>query len=321
MLQCCVPQRQTKPLNFNKLKTYSVSSRPSKVRIEELAKPLAPGASFQEFIGSLPHILAAQELRVLIDAIVAAHRRKRPVIAMLGAHVIKCGLTPLLNDLIRRNVITAIAMNGAGIIHDFELAYVGKTSEDVASALEDGSFGMARETAQYLNGAAKEGARKGWGLGESVGRMIARSEWPYRDLSLLATCYDNKRPATIHVAIGTDIIHQHPSCDGAALGKTSLTDFRKLTQAVAGLEGGVVLNLGSTVILPEVFLKAVSVSRNLGAKVKNFTAANLDMIRHYRPTTNVLMRPLSLGGRAIQITGHHEILLPLIHAAVIEELG
>ncbi|MBI4313387.1 MAG: hypothetical protein HY594_01080 [Candidatus Omnitrophica bacterium] len=320
MLEYRVPQRQTKPLNFNQLKTYSVKSRPSKVRIEELAKPLAPGASFQEFLDSLPQILAAQELRVLIDAIVAAHKQKRPIIAMLGAHVVKCGLTPLLNDLIRRKVITAIAMNGAGIIHDFELAFIGQTSEDVGTGLEDGSFGMARETAEYLNGAAKEGARRGRGLGESVGRMIAQSKWPYRNLSLLATAYKNDCAATIHVAIGTDIIHQHPACDGAALGKTSLIDFRKFTQAVANLEGGVALNLGSAVILPEVFLKAVSVARNLGAPVKNFTAANLDMLRHYRPITNVLTRPLSLGGRAIQITGHHELLVPLIHAGVIEKL-
>ena len=307
-------------LQLSRLKTYSVKARPSKVRADELAQPLPKGATIAEFLDALPKILAAQEFRELADAILAAHRKRRPVIAMLGAHVIKCGLTPLLNDLIRRRVITAIAMNGAGIIHDFELAFVGKTSEDVASAIEDGSFGMARETAEYLNRAAKDGARRGRGLGESVGRMIADSDWPYQELSLLATAVQHDCPATIHVAIGTDIIHQHPSCDGAALGKTSLTDFRRLTQVVAALEGGVVLNLGSAVLLPEVFLKAVSVARNLGHRVRNFTAANLDMLRHYRPITNVLTRPLSLGGRGIQITGHHELLIPLLHAALIEGL-
>jgi len=312
--------RRPATLPIGKLKTYSVKTRPSKVRAEELAQPLPRGATIAEFLSALPRILAAREFHDLVEAILQAHRRRRPVIAMLGAHVVKCGLTPLLNDLIRRRVITAIAMNGAGIIHDFELAFVGKTSEDVASALEDGSFGMARETAVYLNGAAKAAARRGAGLGETVGRMIAGSDWPYRHLSLLATCVTHRCPATIHVAIGTDVIHQHPSCDGAALGKASLTDFRRLTQVVAGLEGGVVLNLGSAVILPEVFLKAVSVARNLGHRVRRFTAANLDMLRHYRPTTNVVTRPLSLGGRGIQLIGHHELMVPLLHAALIEEL-
>ncbi len=312
--------RRLPTLQLAKLKTYSVKARPSKVRAEELAHPLPRGATIAQFLNALPQILAAQEFRVLTDAILQAHRRQRPVIAMLGAHVIKCGLTPLLNDLIRRGVITAIAMNGAGIIHDFELAFVGKTSEDVGSALEDGSFGMARETADYLNGAAKRAARRGRGLGESVGRMIADSRWPYKDLSLLATAVEQGCPATIHVAIGTDIIHMPPTCDGAALGKASLADFRRLTQVVAGLEGGVVLNLGSAVLLPEVFLKAVSVARNLGHRVRNFTAANLDMIRHYRPITNVVTRPLSLGGRGIQIIGHHELMVPLLHAAIIEAL-
>ncbi len=310
-----------RPLNIRKLKTYSLKARPSKVQADKLASPLPPGATVAEFIDSLPQLLAAQDFRVLVSSILKAHKKRKPVIAMLGAHVIKCGLTPLLNDLIRRRVITAVAMNGAGIIHDFELSFQGATSEDVAAALEDGSFGMARETAQYLNKAAKDAARKRIGLGESVGKMIAKSNWPHKDQSLLATALKNGCPATIHVSIGTDIIHQHPSCDGAALGKASLTDFRRLTEVVADLEGGVVLNLGSAVILPEVFLKAVSVSRNLRRKVRHFTAANIDMIRHYRPTVNVLTRPLSLGGRGIQITGHHELLLPLLHAALIEGLS
>ncbi|MBI4342925.1 MAG: hypothetical protein HY599_06125, partial [Candidatus Omnitrophica bacterium] len=231
------------------------------------------------------------------------------------------GLSPLLIDLIRRKVVTAIAMNGAGVIHDFELAFMGSTSEDVAEALADGSFGMAEETHRLINRAIRDGARKGWGLGQSVGAMIAARRLPYRRLSVLAACHELKVPATVHVAIGTDIIHQQSTADGAAIGKTSLADFRRLVQVVATLgAGGVVANLGSAVILPEVFLKAVSVARNLGSSVKDFTACDFDMIRHYRPSENVLKRPTLLGGRAVHITGHHELMIPLLARAVIERL-
>jgi len=277
--------------------------------------------SFRDFYQSLPQILAAKDFRVVVKAILEARRRKKPVIWMFGAHVLKVGLNPLLIHLLRRNVVTALALNGAGVIHDFELAYMGCTSEDVAAALADGSFGMARETTQLLNRAIRDGAKRNLGLGEAVGSMIAKSRLPYRDLSLLATCHELGLPATVHVAIGTDIIHQQAVADGAAIGKTSLTDFRKLAGVVAQLGGGgVVGNFGSAVILPEVFLKTVSMARNLGHPVKDFTAFDFDMIRHYRPSENVLKRPTLLGGTAVHITGHHELLIPLLVQAIVEEL-
>jgi hypothetical protein len=279
------------------------------------------GGSFRQFYESLPKILAVNELQTVVDAIVAAHHCKKPVLFMFGAHVIKVGLSPLLIELIRRRVVTAIAMNGAGIIHDFELAFMGCTSEDVAEALADGSFGMAEETHRFLNGAIAAGAKKGLGLGEAVGAMINKHRLPHRRLSLLATCQALGVPATVHVALGTDIIHQQATADGAAIGQTSLTDFRRLAAVTATLgQGGVVGNLGSNVILPEVFLKTVSMARNLGHRVQDFTAFNFDMIRHYRPSENVLKRPTLLGGRAVHITGHHELLIPLLVRAVIEAL-
>ncbi|MBI3616163.1 MAG: hypothetical protein HY211_06570 [Candidatus Omnitrophica bacterium] len=311
----------TPTLDLKRLRRYSLTERPSKVEKGAFAKPAAAGASFRVFYENLPRILAGQNLHRLVDAIVKAHRNRKPILALLGAHVLKVGLSPLIVDLMNKRVITAIAMTGSGIIHDFELAYQGQTSEEVAEALADGSFGMARETADSLNGAIQEGAGRQAGLGESVGRLIETKKLAFRTLSVFAAAYRLKVPATVHVAIGTDIIHQHPSCDGAALGQTSLADFRRLTQVVSGLgNGGVVLNVGSAVILPEVFLKAVSVSRNLGFPVKDFTAANLDMIAHYRPHQNVLSRPTALGGQAISLTGHHEIMIPLLHAAVMEKL-
>ena len=308
-------------LDLTKLTTYPLASRRSKVSHEAFARVGRKGSSFRDFYRSLPQILAARDLRVVVKAIVEARRRKKPVLWMFGAHVLKVGLNPLLIHLLRRNVVTALALNGAGVIHDFELAYMGCTSEDVASALADGSFGMARETTQLINRAIRDGAKRNLGLGEAVGSMIAKSRLPYRNLSLLATCHELGIPATVHVAIGTDIIHQQAVADGAAIGKTSLTDFRKLAGVVAQLGGGGVAgNFGSAVILPEVFLKAVSVSRNLGHPVKDFTAFDFDMIRHYRPSENVLKRPTLLGGTAVHITGHHELLIPLLVQAIVEEL-
>lgn len=308
-------------LNLQRLRRYSLKERPSKVVKETFARPTAPGSSFKTFYENLPRILAGESLHRLVEAIAKAHRSRKPVLFLLGAHVLKVGLSPLIVDLIERRVVSAIATSGAGIIHDFELAYQGQTSEEVAEALADGSFGMARETADFLNGAIEEGAKKGWGLGESVGHLIESKRLRFRSLSLFAASLRAKIPATVHVAIGTDIIHQHPSCDGAAVGVTSLNDFRKLTQAVSGLgNGGVVVNVGSAVILPEVFLKCVSTCRNLGYKVQDFTAANLDMIPHYRPHQNVLSRPTALGGQAISLIGHHEILIPLLYAALREKL-
>ncbi len=310
------------PLNLKQLRRYSVTERPSKVAKDSFAKITPAGSSFRTFIQNLPRILAADKFQRLVEAVATAHRRKKTVLVMMGAHVLKVGLSPLIVDLIERKVITAVAMTGSGIIHDFELAYQGQTSEEVLEALADGSFGMARETADLLNGAIVEGAKREAGIGESVGRMIEEKKLRYRNLSVFAAAYRNKVPATVHVAIGADIIHQHPSCDGAALGKGSLADFHRLAQVVSGIgEGAVVINIGSAVILPEVFLKAVSISRNLGRPVKDFTAANLDMIQHYRPHQNVLSRPTALGGQAIAITGHHELTVPLLHAAILERLG
>jgi len=308
-------------LNLAKLKTYPAGSRKSKVRFDAFAKPCRKGGSFREFYDSLPNFLAVKEFHAVVDAIVAAKRAHKPVLLMLGAHVIKVGLNPLLLEWLKRGVVTALSMNGAGIIHDFELAFMGSTSEDVDAALADGSFGMARETHESLNRAIRDGAKKGWGLGRAVGTMINTSRLPYRRLSLLATCQELNIPATVHVAIGTDIIHQQSTADGAAIGQTSMADFRTLVGVVAKLgNGGVVGNLGSAVILPEVFLKAVSVARNLGHSVKDFTAFNFDMMRHYRPSENVLRRPTLLGGRAIHITGHHELMIPLLVRAVMEQV-
>ncbi len=308
-------------LNFAKLRTYPAGSRKSKVRFDTFAKPCRKGGSFRQFYDSLPNLLAAKEFQSVVNAMVAAYRPRRTVLWMFGAHVIKVGLSPLLVELLRRGVVNAIAMNGAGVIHDFELAFMGSTSEDVAEALADGSFGMAEETHRFLNGAIRDGAKKGRGLGQSVGAMIIKRRLPYRQLSLLATCYQLGVPATVHVAIGTDIIHQQSTADGAAIGRTSLADFRRLVRVVATLgRGGVVGNIGSAVILPEVFLKAVSIARNLGHPVKDFTAFDFDMIRHYRPSENVLKRPTLLGGRAVHITGHHELMIPLLVRAITEQL-
>ncbi|PIQ83211.1 MAG: hypothetical protein COV75_08750 [Candidatus Omnitrophica bacterium CG11_big_fil_rev_8_21_14_0_20_63_9] len=308
-------------LDFTKLKTYPAGSRKSKVNFNAFARVCRKGGTFREYLESLPNILAVNELKAIVDALVAAHEQRKTVLWMFGAHVIKVGLSPLIIELIKRKVVTAIAMNGAGVIHDFELAFMGSTSEDVAAALADGSFGMAEETHRFINQAIREGAKKDWGLGQSVGAFIAKKRLPYKNLSLLATCHQLGVPATVHVAIGTDIIHQQSSADGAAIGQTSLADFRRLVGVVSTLgNGGVAGNIGSAVILPEVFLKAVSISRNLGHDVKNFTAFDFDMIRHYRPSENVLKRPTLLGGRAIHVTGHHELLVPLLVRAVIERL-
>ena len=308
-------------LDFSKLKTYPAGSRKSKVNFSAFARICRKGGSFRQFYESLPNILAVSEFQCVVDAIVAAHAQRKTVLWMFGAHVIKVGLSPLLIDLIKRKVVTAVAMNGAGVIHDFELAFMGSTSEDVAAALADGSFGMAEETHRFINGAIREGAKKGLGLGVSVGGMILKRRLPYKNLSVLATCAALRVPATVHVAIGTDIIHQQSTADGAAIGQTSLADFRKLVGVVATLgRGGVAANLGSAVILPEVFLKAVSIARNLGHAVKDFTACDFDMVRHYRPSENVLKRPTLLGGRAVHITGHHELMIPLLARAVLEQL-
>jgi len=285
------------------------------------AEPPAKSRTFLKFYQSLPTILKARDFAKVIEALVKARRSKKSVIFMAGAHVIKCGLNPILVELIRKKVITCVCLNGAGMIHDFELAFQGKTSEDVTANLKSGRFGMGRETAEFINAAAVEGVADGLGLGYALARKIASSKLPYRDNSLIYQAYKYKVPVCVFVAVGTDIIHQHPSFNAALTAEGSLRDFHALVEEVAGLnKGGVVLNFGSAVVLPEVFLKALNLARNLGRRVRDFTSANFDMIYHYRPAQNVVTRPVMSGGDGYYIIGHHEIMLPLLAQAVIEKL-
>lgn len=321
------PQRPARPLippiDVSDLTTYPLKKRHSKVRVADFARPWKRGGSFEQFFASLPDLLAVKTLRAVATAIATAHRQKRPVIVGIGAHVIKVGLAPVITDLMERGIVTAVAMNGAGIIHDFELALMGHTSEEVDAEIDDGRFGMAEETGRILNEAITRGAKDGHGLGEAIGRYLNHSsnQFPNRAVSILATGARLGIPVTVHVAVGTDIIHMHPSADGAAIGATSLLDFRRLTAVVAGMEGGVYLNIGSAVILPEVFLKTLSLGRNLGHPITNITTVNMDFLSHYRPQTNVVRRPTKKGGQGYSLTGHHEIMLPLLAAAVLEQLG
>jgi len=308
-------------VDFEKIRTYSISDRLSKVHLEAFASPHEKGGTFAHFLQNLPRFLAARDLVEVADRIVLARKKGSPVILGMGAHALKVGLSPVIIDLLQQGIITAVAMNGACIIHDFELAYAGSTSEDVDAAILDGSFGMARETGKLLNQAIREGVSGGLGLGASVGRFIEESGLPNRQISLLAACFRLGIPATVHVAIGTDIIHMHPEAHGASIGEGSLRDFRALTDVVAGLDSGVYINLGSAVVLPEVFLKVVTLARNLGNAVGNLTTVNMDFVQHYRPGVNVLKRPTLGGGKAFALTGHHEIMFPLLVAAVVEALN
>jgi deoxyhypusine synthase len=308
-------------INIAKVKTYSLVKRKSKVETADFALAPLRKSSFSKFYKSLPDILKAKDLRAVVDAVVRAHARHKAVIFMGGAHVIKCGLNPVLIELLKKKVITCICLNGAGIIHDFEIAFQGKTSEDVGAGLKDGKFGMGKETADFINNAVTEGVRSGLGLGYAVAGKMSESNLRYKKLSLLCNAYAYKVPVCVSVAIGTDIIHQHPSFDAALTGEGSLRDFRSLTEEITGLDnGGVVLNFGSAVILPEVFLKALNLARNLGNSVKNFTAANFDMIHQYRPQQNVVCRPTEGSGKGYYILGHHEIMLPLLVQAIIEKI-
>jgi len=288
------------------------------VRTLDEAVPHSRGASFAEFLAHLPALLGAQDLRSAIDLAVRAKAAKRTLLWGLGAHVIKVGLAPIVVDLVERGFVSGLLLNGAGCVHDLELALMGRTSEDVASALDDGSFGMARETAELLNRAIAKGAGEGLGMGASVGREILGGRYPHKRRSILATAWRLGVPVTVHSAIGTDIHHMHPSADGAALGATSYRDFETLAGLVGTLEDGVFFNVGSAVILPEVFLKALALARNLGHPVRRITTVNLDFIRQYRPAVNVVERPTRLGGRGISLIGHHEILLPLLAAGLVE---
>jgi len=308
------------PLDLTRIKTYSLKDRASKVTIADFARPPAAGMTLREFIEGLGRMLAAGDLRAVIGAVADAVGADRPVIMAMGAHVIKVGLAPLIIDLMERRIVSLVALNGAGIVHDFELAYAGSTSEDVDAVLSEGAFGMARETSEYLNGAIRTGAARGVGIGRAVGTMIEDEKLPYRQHSILAAGARLDIPVTVHVAVGTDIIHMHPDASGEAIGAGSLTDFRTFASAVAELSGGVYFNIGSAVILPEVFLKAISLARNVGAAVEGFTAVNMDFIRHYRPQTNVVGRPTAGTGTGITLVGHHEIMLPLLCAGIVDAL-
>ena len=313
--------RSPKNIDRNQVRTVSARSRTSRVEILDEAKPYRVGSSLADFMAGLPDILGASELRSAIDAWAKAWHGDRTVIWGMGAHVVKVGLAPLIVDLLEKGGIGGIMMNGAGCVHDLEMAMMGHTSEDVAEALDDGSFGMARETAENLNRAISKGAAEGQGMGEAIGREILDGDYPHANRSILACAARLKIPATAHVAIGTDIHHMHASADGAALGATSFRDFELLSGLVATLEEGVFFNVGSAVILPEVFLKALTLARNLGHRVDHLTTINLDFIRQYRPTVNVVERPTRLGGRGISLLGHHEIVVPLLAAGVLEAMA
>lgn len=314
--------KKYQPISLENVKTYSIKTRSNKVKVEDhFAVPASMGGTVSAFMDSLPKLLAADDLRYVIDAIVKAVDAGRPVIAAIGGHVIKCGLQPVLKQLIENGVISAVAMNGSAAIHDYEVSLIGETSEDVGAVLQSGDFGFSSETGQGMNRALKNGKKLGLGFGESIARAITENAHPYLEASLLATCTAHDIPATVHVALGTDIIHQHPEADGATIGELSYQDFKLLTSVVCDLgDGGVWLNIGSAVLLPEVFLKALSIAQNLGHQVDGFTTANFDMIQHYRPLQNVVKRPTSGKGRGVTITGHHEINIPLLACAVLEQL-
>lgn len=303
------------------VKTVPIARRKSKVSLAMFAKACRKGDTFHAFLDSLPDILAAKDLRECVDAIIRARKRSKPVIAAMGGHVVKCGLNRVIIDLMQRGVVTALAMNGATSIHDFEIALAGKTSEDVEAGLHNGTFGMAGETAAMMNEALAAGDAKGLGAGWALGLYILEKKLPHRDASLLAQAVRMRLPATVHIAIGTDIIHQHPQADGRVLGQTTMNDFRLFAGVVANLgNGGVMLNIGSAVVLPEVFLKALTLARNAGRRVADFTAVTFDMLVQYRPLQNVVRRPVAAGGKGHYILGHHEIMIPLLSRAIIERL-
>lgn len=313
--------KKFKPIDTSGIKTYSIKGRTSKVTINDLASLPKKGGSVSDFYKSLPNILGAKDLNSVVDAIVKAHKNDKTVSIGMGAHVIKVGMSPLIIDLMERGVITSISMNGACVVHDFELAYAGFTSEDVDSVIGEGEFGMAEETGRMINEAIIEGAKNDMGLGESIGRMIEElADCPNKNLSILAAGARLGIPVTVHVAIGTDIPHIHPSMDGAATGKTTEIDFRTLTSVVATLKDGVFLNIGSAVIMPEIFIKSLTLARNLGNTVENITAVNMDFIQHYRPVTNIVKRPTLGSGKGYTLTGHHEIMVPLLYAGLLEKL-
>jgi len=312
---------KVEPLDLSRIATYPLASRPSKVTTADFARPVAADSSLKDFLNSLPNILAARELDELSGLIRKARSESRAIIFGLGGHVIKTGCSPLLIDLMQRGFVTAFVMNGSAMIHDFEIALAGATSEDVDASLGAGGFGMAEETGRIINNAVIIGAAEKLGMGQAVGRELHILQPPHAAQSLLYAAYDKRVPVTVHVAIGTDIVHIHPNADGAAIGQTTHDDFRLLCSIVRELDGGgVYLNLGSAVVLPEVFLKCVTVVRNLGYRLQDFTTANFDFIQQYRPLTNVVRRPVAGSGRGFSFTGHHELMIPLLAASILADV-
>lgn len=314
-------RKSYRPIDLSAVKTYSVHDRTNKVQVKEhFAMPPQAGGTFQEFLNGLPNLLGASSLRNVAAAIASARRLDHPVVLAIGGHVVKCGLQPVLKKLIDADIVTAVAMNGSAAIHDFEVSLIGATSEDVGAVLHSGDFGFAEETGSGMNQALRAALDTEAGFAEAIGRRIIDNNHPFKEYSLLAACLEKGIPVTTHVALGTDIIHQHPEFDGAVTGEMSTRDFKLLASVVADLSGGVWLNVGSAVIMPEVFLKALSIAQNLGHQVDNFTTANFDMNQHYRPLLNVVSRPTAGGGKGYSIIGHHEINIPLLAAAVLEQL-
>jgi len=310
-----------KSLNPKRLKTYPLSKRKSKVVLNDFAKPWKKGSDFKTFLESLPKILAGSHLVDIISAVATAFSNQKTVVLGMGAHVIKVGLNPIIIDLMERGVVSALALNGAGIIHDLELALSGKTSEDVDASLNQGHFGMVRDTCDFYNQAIEKLDSRAKGLGQWIGKAIIDNRLPHKEDSLLAAGARLGIPVTIHVAFGTDILHMHPAFNPEQTGKATYADFQTFAAVVATLENGVYLNIGSAVILPEIFLKAGTLVRNLGYPLKRFTTVNMDFIQHYRPTTNVVNRPTAKGGKGYTLVGHHEILIPLLAAGIIEQIG
>ncbi|HKR02103.1 MAG TPA: hypothetical protein VJT09_15595 [Pyrinomonadaceae bacterium] len=310
---------ELRPLELDRVSTYPLASRPSKVTIKDFARPISGDASLAEYLNALPDILAARSLRELAARIRRARAKRKPIIWGVGGHVVKTGVSPVIIDLMRRGFVKAIAANGSVLVHDAEIAMNGSTSEDVDASLGAGAFGGADETGKLLNSAARLGVQENIGMGEALGRMLVGMNPPHKSFSLLCQAYEMRVPFTAHVTIGADIAHFHPSADGAALGATTHTDFRLLAELVRRMDGGgVYLNIGSAVVLPEIFLKAVTLVRNLGHSLSDITTANFDFIQSYRPLTNVVRRPVADGaGQGYSITGHHEFTIPLLAAQII----
>jgi len=313
-------RRKTSHLDPVGIKTIPLQKRRSKVSVRDCSIPFRRGSTFKVFLDTLPNTLAARDLKSIAGIIAGAHRAKRQIIFGMGAHVIKVGLSPLIIDLMQRGLLSCVALNGAGAIHDMEMALAGKTSEDVAAGLASGKFGMAAEAAAFINRAVAEGQQGNKGMGRAVGEALLHRMAPYTQMSILAAAARLGIPCTVHVSIGSDTIHMHPTFDGAATGRASHNDFLTFADRVSRLSGGVFVNIGSAVVLPEVFLKAFSLAANLGKAPRKLTTVNMDFIRHYRPSLNVVERPTLHEGKGFNLIGHHEIMLPLLTAAVLEKL-